>query len=101
MRRFGKSLKGPVAKSWQQESPTPHDLRRTCNTRLAQMGIAKEIRDRALGHVARRNDVEARHYLVHEFQEEKRKAVGKWAAEIEALIKPAPVVRIQVKGRRR
>jgi len=100
MRRFGKSLKGPVAKSWQQGSPSPHDLRRTCNTRLAQMGIAKEIRDRALGHVARRSDVEARHYLVHEFQTETRQALGKWAAEIEALVKPAPVVPIRVKGRR-
>src|SRR5262249_19061428 len=80
MRRFGKSLKGPVAKPWQQESPRSHDLRRTCNTRLAQMGIAKEIRDRALGHVARRSDMEARHYLVHEFCEEKRFAFNKWAA---------------------
>jgi integrase len=102
MRRFGKSLKGPVAKSWQQESPTPHDLRRTCNTRLAQMGIAKEIRDRALGHVARRNDVEARHYLVYEFQEEKRKALSTWAAEIERIIEAAAVVPMRpAKGGRR
>jgi integrase len=100
MRRFGKSLKGPVAKSWQQAPPRPHDLRRTFNTRLAQMGIAKEIRDRALGHVARRNDVEARHYLVHEFEEEKRKACSAWAAEIKRIVEPAPVVPIRVKGRR-
>src|SRR5262249_60776725 len=51
MTRFGQSLKGPTAKTWQQEIPTPHDLRRTCNSRLARMGIPKEIRDRALNHI--------------------------------------------------
>jgi len=103
MRRFGKSLKEPIAKSWRQEPPKPHDLRRTCNTRLAQMGIAKEIRDRALGHVARRSDMEARHYLVHEFREEKRTAFCRWAAELEGIIRPATVVPIRAGsgGRRR
>jgi integrase len=101
MRRFAKSLKEPAAKSWHAEPPTPHDLRRTVNTRLAQMGIAKEIRDRALGHVTRRNDVEARHYLVHEFQEEQRKAFGAWAAAIGRIIEAAAVVPVRPKGGRR
>jgi integrase len=101
MRCFSESLKGPIAKSWQQEPPTPHDLRRTLNSRLAQMGIPKEVRSAALGHVPRRSDVEARHYLVHEFEKEKREAFSRWAAEIEGIIKLAAVVPIRnAKGRR-
>jgi integrase len=99
MVRFAESLKGPAAKTWQREIPTPHDLRRTVNTRLAKMGIPKEIRDRVLNHITALRDPESRHYNVHEFQSEKRGAFGKWAAEIEVIIKPAAVVPIRVKGR--
>jgi integrase len=100
MVRFAKSLKGPAAKTWHAEPPTPHDLRRTCNSRLAKMGIPKEIRDRTLNHITSLRDPESRHYNVHEYGREKREALARWAAEIEALIKPAPVVPIRVKGRR-
>ena len=103
MVRFAKSLKAPTAKTWQQEIPTPHDLRRTVSTRLARMGIAKEIRDRALNHITSLRDPESRHYNLHEFQSEKRDAFSRWAAELEGIIKPATVVLIRTasKGRRR
>src|SRR5262249_48905381 len=102
MVRFAKSLKGPTAKTWQQEIPTTHDLRRSCNSRLARMGVPKEIRDRALNHVTSLRDPESKHYNLYEFQTEKRQALSKWAAEIETLIKPVPVVPIRAaKGRRR
>jgi integrase len=100
MVRFAKSLKGPAAKTWHAEPPTPHDLRRTVNTRLARMGIPKEIRDRTLNHITSLRDPESRHYNLHEFQAEKREALGKWAAEIEGIIQPARIVPIRVKGRR-
>jgi len=100
MVRFAKNLKGPTTKTWQQEIPTPHDLRRTCNSRLARMGIPKEIRDRVLNHITSLRDPESKHYNTHEYESEKRDAFSRWAAEIEALIKPAPVVRIRVKGGR-
>jgi integrase len=102
MVRFAKSLKGPTAKTWHQEIPTPHDLRRTCNSRLARMGIPKAIRDRTLNHITALRDPESRHYNTHEYEREKRDALSRWASEIEALIKPAPVVPIHAaKGRRR
>ena len=102
MTRFGQSLKGPKAKTWQQEIPTPHDLRRTCNSRLARMGIPKEIRDRALNHITSLRDPESKHYNLYEFQAEKRDALGKWAAEIQGIIEPAVIVPIRAaKGRRR
>ena len=86
MVRFAKSLKGPKAKTWQQENPTPHDLRRTVNTRLARMGIAKEIRDRTLSHITALRDPESRHYNVHEFHAEKRAALSRWAEEIKSVV---------------
>jgi len=102
MVRFAKSLKGPTAKTWQQEIPTPHDLRRSCNSALARLGIPKEIRDRALNHITSLRDPESKHYNLYEFQAEKRAAFGKWAAEIEGIIAPPAVVPIRAaKGRRR
>lgn len=103
MVRFAKSLKAPTAKTWQQEIPTPHDLRRTVSTRLARIGIAKEIRDRALNHITSLRDPESRHYNLHEFQSEKRDAFSCWAAELEGIIKPPTVVPIRAgsKDRRR
>lgn len=101
MVRFAKSLKGPAAKTWQQEIPTPHDLRRSCNSRLARMGIPKEIRDRTLNHITSLRDPESKHYNLYEFQSEKRQALSKWANEIAAIIEPAAIVPIRAKGRRR
>jgi integrase len=102
MTRFAESLKGPTAKTWQQEIPTPNDLRRTCNSCLARMGIPKEIRDRTLNHVTSLRDPESKHYNLYEFQAEKRAALARWADEVEGIIKPASVVTIRAaKGRRR
>ena len=101
MVRFAKNLKGPTAKTWQQEIPTPHDLRRTCNSRLARMGIPKEIRDRALNHITSLRDPESKHYNLYEFQIEKRQALGKWADEIASLLKPATLVPLRNAARRR
>jgi integrase len=101
MVRFAKNLKGSAAKTWHTEPPTPHDLRRTCNSRLARMGIPKEIRDRALNHITSLRDPESKHYNLYEFQAEKRVALGKWADEVAAIIKPAAVVPMRAaKGRR-
>jgi integrase len=102
MVRFAQNLKGPAAKTWHAEPPTPHDLRRTVNTRLARMGIPKEIRDRALNHVTALRDPESKHYNVYEFAKEKREAFSRWTAEIEAITKSAAIVPIRAaKGRPR
>jgi integrase len=101
MARFGKDLKGPAAKTWQKEMPSPHDLRRTVATRLAGMEIQKEIRERVLNHTgSRRRDTEAEHYNAYEFAKEKRAALDRWATEIGTLIKPAKVIPMPVKRRR-
>jgi integrase len=69
-----------------KEPPSPHDLRRTVNTRLAMQGIANEVRDRCLNHVTGLRDPESRHYNRYEFQREKRDALDKWGAEIAAVL---------------
>jgi integrase len=99
MARFGRSLKRQGAPTGQQEMPTPHDLRRTTATRLAEMGISKEVRDRVLNHAGDRHDPEARHYNKYDFQKEKRDALGRWASAIITIVEPAKVVQI-AKGRR-
>jgi integrase len=101
MTRFGESLKGPVAKTWKAGPPSPHDLRRTINSRLARMAVAKEIRDRVLNHITTLRDPESKHYNVYEFENEKRQALARWAAEIEGIITPAAIVPMRAaKGRR-
>jgi integrase len=82
MRRFAENS---AAKTWQAEPPSPHDLRRTLSTRLAQIGILKEIRDRVLNHATALRDIGSRHYNLHEFQEEKRTALNRWSGELAAL----------------
>jgi integrase len=69
-----------------KEPPSPHDLRRTVNTRLAMLGVAKEVRDRCLNHVTGLRDPESRHYNRYEFQQEKRDALGKWDKALAAII---------------
>jgi integrase len=99
MARFGKNLKGQGAATWQQQMPTPHDLRRSAATRLAEIGVTKEIRDRVLNHTGSRHDPESKHYNKYDFLKEKRDAVGRWATEIAALIEPAKVVPIAKRRR--
>ena len=50
---FGRRLTGQdeAERTWKLEPPTPHDLRRTVETRLASLRIPKEIRDRVLNHI--------------------------------------------------
>jgi integrase len=101
MRRFGKAVTGPAAKTWRAEPPTPHDLRRSVNTWLAKTGIPKEIRDRALNHITSLRDPESKHYNVHDYEREKRDALGKWANEIAAIVKAAGVVPLRAASKRR
>ena len=90
MANFGDRLKGhaePV-RTWRADAPSPHDLRRTVGTRLAELRIAKEIRDRVLNHAA--GDVGSKHYNLHDYFDEKREALTRWSRALSAIIAPAP-----------
>jgi len=64
---------------------TLHDLRRTCRTGLARLGIEPHIAERVLGHTQGRI---AATYDVHNYAVEKRRALESWATHLAGL-KPA------------
>jgi hypothetical protein len=54
------------------------DLRRTCETQLASLGIPREIRGQILSH-GRSSGVQAKHYDRYAYLPEKREALHKWS----------------------
>lgn len=63
---------------------TPHDLRRTCATRLAEMGTAPHVVQRILNHV--QSGVTGRVYDQHTYSAEKQQALEAWGRKLENLI---------------
>jgi integrase len=59
------------------------DIRRTCETMLARLGISKDIRAQLLSHGL--GGVQQRHYDRHEYMAEKRAALVAWEAKLEAI----------------
>ena len=68
--------------------PTPHDLRRTCATRLAAAGVPAEDVRAVLNHA--RADVTGKHYDLYDRAKEKRAALTRWAQIITGILVPAP-----------
>lgn len=62
---------------------TPHDLRRTCATRLASLGFGDEVIDAVLGHV--KQGVVAV-YNRHNYDGEKRSALEAWERKLNSLL---------------
>ena len=62
------------------------DLRRTCETRLAELGISKDIRAQLLSHGI--SGVQAKHYDRYSYLKEKREALGHWEAYLDGLPDP-------------
>jgi integrase len=85
-----------AARSWKAEPPSPHDLRRTFNSRMAALAVPKEIRDRLLNHALDKRDTEGRHYNAHDYFAEKRRALLQWDLALSAILsnRPATVVPI-------
>jgi len=86
MRRLGEceNLSGPGSKSWKEDPPTPHDLRRTFATRLAALGVPKEDRDACMNHTP--TDVGSKHYDLYEREKEKRAALNLWADTLAGIL---------------
>lgn len=68
---------------------TTHDLRRTVETRLAALGVAKETRDRVLNHAD--GSVGGKHYNRHDYIGEKRAALDRWARELQRIASGEPI----------
>lgn len=65
---------------------TPRDLRRTCKTRMGELGLSKEIRDRLHNHAL--NDVSSKHYDRYDYLPEKTLAITAWGEYLERIIAP-------------
>jgi integrase len=75
-----------------------HDLRRTCVSGMARLGIAPHVADKILNHQAGTISGVAAVYQRHEFLAERRAALDLWGAHIAELIKDvAPAGRIDLK----
>lgn len=70
-------------RTWAEDPPSPHDLRRTANTRMSALGVPKEDRDACMNH--RRRDVGSVHYDMYERAKEKRTAVNKLSASLTSI----------------
>jgi integrase len=61
---------------------TLHDLRRTCRTGLARLKVAPHIAERVLNHA---QEAIPGTYDTHDYLEEKREALDKWAAHLTSV----------------
>lgn len=78
----------PAAKSWKADPPTPHDLRRTFRTRLPQLGVAADVRDRLMNHIS--GDVGTKHYDRYSYLSEKRAALALWENSLRTILDGQP-----------
>ena len=65
-----------------------HDLRRTCASGMAKIGASLAVIERALNHVSGSFAGIVGVYQRHEYAEEKRAALQKWADHVERLVRP-------------
>ena len=64
-----------------------HDLRRTCRTGMAALGVPEIVSEKALNH-AQEKLVQT--YNRHEYLDEKRDALERWAQRVMTIVTPPP-----------
>jgi integrase len=64
---------------------TPHDLRRTGATMMQSLGVSPDVIDRCQNHVLAGSRVR-RHYLTHEYADEKRDAWQRLGAKLDEIL---------------
>jgi integrase len=63
-----------------------HDLRRTCVSGMARLGIAPHIADKILNHQAGTISGVAAVYQKHQFLEERKEALERWGAHVSQIV---------------
>ena len=63
-----------------------HDLRRTCVSGMARLGIAPHVADKILNHQDGTISGVAAVYQRHDFLSERRQALDLWGAHLEAIL---------------
>jgi integrase len=92
---FPKDAPGVV--TWLKDPPTPHDLRRTCATRMSAAGISSDDVAAVLAHT--RADITGRHYDHYGRAAEKARALARWSQILGAILTP-PAQNIVALGRK-
>ncbi len=74
-----------------------HDLRRTARTGLAEVGVPQIVAEKVLNHAER--NVLVKTYDRHEYADEKRDALERWALRLREITEPPPknVVKLSAK----
>lgn len=67
---------------------TPHDLRRTAATMMQALGVSLDVIDRCQNHVIPGSKIR-RHYMHHDYADEKRDAWGRLGKRIDAILAEA------------
>lgn len=70
---------------------TPHDLRRTAATMMQALGVLPDIIDRCQNHVLAGSRVR-RHYMHHDYADEKREAWAKLGERLDLILNNANVI---------
>ena len=65
---------------------TIHDLRRTCAAGLQRLGVPLPVTERVLNHVSGSFGGIVGVYQRHEYADEKREALERWAARVEQIV---------------
>lgn len=71
-----------------------HDLRRTCVSGMARLGIAPHVADKVLNHQSGTISGVAAVYQRHDFLAERKVALERWGAHVQALTADATVRRV-------
>jgi integrase len=66
-----------------------HDLRRTCVSGMARLGIPPHVADKVLNHQGGTISGVAAVYQRHEFLSQRKEALDRWGAHVEGLLKNA------------
>jgi integrase len=64
-----------------------HDLRRTCVSGMARLGVAPHVADKVLNHQSGTISGVAAVYQRHEFLPQRKEALNLWGAHVESLLK--------------
>ena len=73
-----------------------HDLRRTCATGMAGIGIQPHVVEACLNHVSGAKAGVAGTYNVHSYSVEKTTALERWAQHVEALVAGKPTSNVVI-----
>lgn len=73
-----------------------HDLRRTCVSGMARLGVAPHVADKILNHQSGAISGVAAVYQRHEFLAERKDALERWGAHVARIVHKAPIDRERV-----